>query len=54
MEQEAAMQGNAGFDDATGNMGYGTGVYGMNGNEMNGINGINGINGYGGQMNNQI
>ena len=45
MEQEAAMHGNAGFDDGTGNMGYGNGVYGMSGN---------GINGYGGQVNNQI
>lgn len=57
MEQEAAMQGNAGFDDGTGNMGYGTGVYGMNGNEMNemnGMNGMNGINGYRGQINSQI
>ena len=53
MEHEAAMQGNAGFDDGTGNMGYGNGVYGMNGNG-NGMNG-NGMNGYvGGQMNNQI
>ena len=37
MEQDAAMQGNAGFDN-----GYGNGVYGMNGN--------NGMNGYGGQV----
>lgn len=36
MEQEAAMQGNAGFDAGTGNMGYGNGMYGMNGNVMNG------------------
>lgn len=43
MEQEAAMQGNAGFDNGTGNMGYGNGFYGMNGN---------GMNGYGGQVNN--
>ena len=43
MEQEAAMQGNSGFDNGTGNMGYGNGVYGMNGN---------GLNGYGGQVNN--
>ena len=39
MEQEAAMQGNAGFDDGTGNMGYGNGIYGMNGNVMNGYGG---------------
>ena len=45
MEQEAAMQGNAGFDNGTGNMGYGAGIYGMNGN---------GINGYGGQVNNSL
>lgn len=63
MEQEAAMQGNAGFDNATGNMGYGDGVYGINGAGMNGnglngnglngnsING-NGLNGYRGQGNN--
>ena len=37
MEQEAAMQGNAGFDN-----GYGNGVYSMNG--------TNGMNGYGGQV----
>ena len=43
MEQEAAMQGNSGFDNGTGNMGYGNGVYGMNGNWLNG---------YGGQVNN--
>ena len=43
MEQEAAMQGNAGFDNGTGNMGYGNGMYGMNGD---------GMTGYGGQMNN--
>lgn len=43
MEQEAAMQGNAGFDNGTGNMGYGNGFYGMNGH---------GMNGYGGQVNN--
>ena len=42
MEQDAAMQGNAGFDNGTGNMGYGNGVYDMNGN---------GLNGYGGQAN---
>ncbi len=48
MEQEAAMQGNAGFDNGTGNMGYANGIYGMNGNGING----NGMNGYGGQMNN--
>ncbi len=42
MEQEAAMQGNGGFDKGTGNMGYGNGVYGMNGT---------GLNAYGGQMN---
>ena len=53
MEQEAAMHGNAGFDQSTGNMGYGTGGYGMNGNAMNG-NVINGIamSGYGGQARN--
>ena len=38
MEQEAAMQGSGGFDSGTGNMGYGNGVYGMNGNG-NGLNG---------------
>lgn len=43
MDQEAAMQGNTGFDNGTGNMGYGNGVYGMNG--------TNGMNGYGGQVN---
>ena len=43
MEQEAAMQGNAGFDNGTGSMGYGNGVYSMNG--------CNGMNGYGGQVN---
>lgn len=48
MEQEAALQGTAGFDTGTGNMGYGNGVYGMNGNAMNG----NTMNGYGGQRNN--
>ena len=37
MEQEV-MQGNPGFEDGTGNLGYGNGVYGMNG--------------YGGQVNN--
>lgn len=31
MEQEAAMQGNAGFDTGTGNMGYGNGDFGVNG-----------------------
>ena len=36
MEQEAAMQGNSGFDNGTGNMGYGNGAYSMNGNGMNG------------------
>ena len=41
MEHEAAMHGNTGFDNSTGNMGYGTGGYGMN-------NG-NALNGYGGQ-----
>lgn len=53
MEQEAALQGTAGFDTGTGNMGYGNGVYGMNGNAMNG-NAMNGntMNGYGGQRNN--
>ena len=49
MEQDAALQGNAGFDKGTGNMGYGTGVYGMNGN-MNGT----GLNGYGGQLNDKL
>lgn len=39
MEQEAVLQGNAGFDTGTGNMGYGNGVYGMNGNGMNGYRG---------------
>lgn len=48
IEQEAAMQGNAGFDQSTGNMGYGTGGYGMNGNAMNG----NAMSGYGGQARN--
>ena len=37
MEQEAAMQGNAGFDSGTGNMGYGSGLYGMNGHGLNGF-----------------
>ena len=32
MEHEAALHGNAGFDLGTGNMGYGNGTYGMNGN----------------------
>lgn len=40
MEQEAAMHGNAGFDTGTGNMGYGSGSFGMNG--MNDLNGLNG------------
>ena len=48
MEQEAALQGNAGFDSSTGNMGYANGGYGMNGNGNNG-NGMNGFSG--GQMN---
>ena len=43
MEHEAVMHGNAGFDNSTGNMGYGTGGYGMNGNALNG---------YGGQVGN--
>ena len=36
MEQEANMQGHAGFDNGSGNMGYGNGVYGMNGSGMTG------------------
>lgn len=43
VEQEAAMQGNAGFNNGTGNMGYGNSIYGMDGS---------GMNGYGGQVNN--
>ena len=39
MEQEAALQGNAGFDNGTGNMGYSNGGYGMNGNGMTGYSG---------------
>ena len=39
MEHEAAMHGNAGFDNTTGTMGYGTGGYGMNGNALNGYGG---------------
>ena len=39
MEQEAAMQGNAGFDNGTGNMGYANGMYGMNGDGMTGYGG---------------
>lgn len=36
MEHDAAMQGTAGFDGGTGNMGYGGGMYGMNGTGLNG------------------
>ena len=36
MENEAALQGNAGFDMGTGNMGYGNATYGMNGMNGNG------------------
>ena len=39
MEHEAVMHGNTGFDNTTGNMGYGTGGYGMNGNALNGYGG---------------
>ena len=41
MEQDAAMQGNAGFDTGTGSMGYGNGGYGVIG--RNGLNGFGGL-----------
>ena len=43
--QEAAMQGNTGFNNGTGTMAYRNDVYGINGN---------GMNGYGGQVNSQL
>lgn len=41
MEQDANLQGNAGFDMGTGSLGYGNGAYGVNGSGVNG-NGVNG------------
>ena len=46
MEQEAAMQGNMGFDMGTGSVGYGSSTYGINGTGMTG-NGMNGNNNMG-------
>lgn len=54
MEQEVMMQGNAGFDTGTGDLGYANANYRMN-KSMNDANGVNGtgVNGYG-QVNNQL